>query len=96
MEAISQLLLKSSATAKDASAQKAWWLAGGIACFAIEAVIWSCVLRMLDVAIAYPMGSLTFVTVTLFSWLFLKEKVTRRRWAGVALILVGTALVGLG
>jgi multidrug transporter EmrE-like cation transporter len=96
LEAIGQLSLKTSATASSGSRRKFTWLAAGVGCLALEAVVWSGVLRLLELSIAYPMGSLTFVAVTLLSGFYLHEKVNRQRWLGVGLILGGTALVGLG
>jgi undecaprenyl phosphate-alpha-L-ara4N flippase subunit ArnE len=96
LEAIGQLSLKSSATASDGSRRKFTWFAAGVGCLALEAVVWSCVLRLLEVSIAFPMSSLTFVVVTLLSALYLRERVNRQRWLGVGLILGGTAMVGLG
>ena len=68
----------------------------GIGCLALEAVVWSSVLRVLEVSMAFPMSSMNFVVITLFSYLWLHERVTPRRWLGVGLILSGTCLVGLG
>ncbi len=97
IEACGQVFLKNAAAASTkAQSMQRLWLAAGIACFAIEAVVWSYVLRMLEVSVAYPMSSLSFVAVTVLSLLILKERVSKERWVGVFLIIGGTALVGIG
>lgn len=96
IEAGGQLCFKKKSTrSEDGDLGSRLWLAGGIACMSIEAVVWTVVLQNLNVSIAYPMGSLSFVMVLLMSRVFLKERVQRERWIGVVLILCGTVLLGL-
>jgi undecaprenyl phosphate-alpha-L-ara4N flippase subunit ArnE len=96
IEAGGQLCFKKKSTrSADGDLGSRLWLACGIACMAIEAVVWTIVLENMNVSIAYPMGSLSFVMVLLMSRIFLKERVQRDRWIGVALILCGTVLLGL-
>jgi undecaprenyl phosphate-alpha-L-ara4N flippase subunit ArnE len=96
IEATGQICFKKKSTrSADGDLGSQWWLAGGIACMAIEAVVWTVVLQNLNVSIAYPMGSLSFVMVLLLSRIFLKERVQKDRWIGVALILCGTVLLAL-
>lgn len=66
----------------------------GLVCFAGYFATWMLVLNKLDLGKAYPLMSLDYVLVTLASALFLKEQVRRRRWAGVACIVLGVALIG--
>jgi drug/metabolite transporter (DMT)-like permease len=96
IEAGGQLCFKKKSTrSEDGDLGSRLWLAGGIACMIIEAIVWTNVLQNLNVSIAYPMGSLSFVMVLLMSRIFLKERVQKERWIGVALILCGTVLLGL-
>ena len=90
-EAGGQLSLKTSALSHGTKK----WLVIGIICFALETVVWTFVLKRLDVSIAFPMSSMSFVVIALASQLILKEEVTAKRWAGVCFILCGTAMVGL-
>jgi undecaprenyl phosphate-alpha-L-ara4N flippase subunit ArnE len=71
------------------------WTVSGLAGFAIEAVVWTFALRYLEISVAYPMASLSFVMVLFLSRLCLSEKVNKTRFAGVLLIIGGTCLVGL-
>ena len=71
------------------------WILLGAVCFFTEVGVWTGALRMLPLSVAFPIGSLCFVLVALFSRLILKERVSISRWIGVALILIGVALIGL-
>lgn len=92
LEGVGQLLLKQAANGQR---RKAWFIGGGIACFVAEAIVWTLVLHTLELFIAFPMGSLSFVAVALLSRAFLQEKITRHRWIGITLITSGTAVLGL-
>jgi undecaprenyl phosphate-alpha-L-ara4N flippase subunit ArnE len=93
IEAFGQTLLKKAAESR--SGYLNVYSCAGLFCFAVEAVIWTLALKSLDVSVAYPMGSLAFVGVLMLSRFWLKETVSLKRWAGVVLILCGTAMVGL-
>jgi drug/metabolite transporter (DMT)-like permease len=90
LEGIAQVLLKQSALIV---ARKHIWITFGFIFFILEAVLYTDALRYLDVSTAFPIGSLSFVVVTVLSQWFLGEKVTASRWIGIVLICAGTALV---
>ncbi len=90
IEGLAQVLLKKSTSAGSLARL---WLALGVGLFLLEAVLYTAALQFLNVSIAYTVGSLSFVTVTLLSAWLLRERVTRIRWLGVAMILLGAALV---
>jgi drug/metabolite transporter (DMT)-like permease len=69
------------------------WLAVGFGGFIVDGILWSVALKLLPLTIAHPAGSIVFVSVAVFSRLFLHEKVSARRWAGIACILAGVVLV---
>jgi multidrug transporter EmrE-like cation transporter len=94
LEAVGQMFLKNSASSSEIRFKKNVLLVVGVLCFVGEALVWSCVMRLLDVAIAYPMASFSFVAITIISLIFLKEKVTKERWLGVSFIICGAALLG--
>jgi len=50
-------------------------------------------LRTLDISTAYPLGALSFVSVTLFSLWLLHEVISPKRWLGLTLIVCGAALI---
>jgi multidrug transporter EmrE-like cation transporter len=90
LEGLAQVSLKLSATAR---LRRRSWGTVGITLFVAEAVVYTRALTALDVSIAYPLGSLSFVAVTVLSRWLLGETVTRTRWLGVALIILGAGLV---
>jgi undecaprenyl phosphate-alpha-L-ara4N flippase subunit ArnE len=63
-----------------------WWslffLAFGFFC-------WVIVLRLWALSLAYPLLSLSYILVLLYSKFHFKEKVTVSRWIGVAAIILG-------
>lgn len=92
VEGLAQVALKQS------SRQPRWrpaWVAVGLALFAIEAILYTAVLQRLDLSIAYSLGALSFVTVSLLSVVLLRESVTALRWAGVGCIGVGCTFLAM-
>jgi drug/metabolite transporter (DMT)-like permease len=67
-------------------------LAAG-ACMLAGTVLWLFVLSRMDVSRAFPFLSLSSALVVAASRLILGERVPVHRWAGVALIALGVALV---
>jgi len=66
---------------------------GGLSCYVVSVVVWIVALSRVEVSIAYPMLSLGYVANALLAmWLF-GEAVSLQRWVGIAVILVGVALV---
>jgi len=63
---------------------------------ALEAAFFGALLYLLsqrDVSLIWPLTSLGFVITAIAAKLILKEEVSASRWAGVALIVLGAALV---
>ena len=48
-----------------------------------------------DVSIANPLTALSYVLVTVYAALAMREKVTWKRWMGVSLVTLGAIFVGL-
>lgn len=55
--------------------------------------IW--ILRYLDYSVVLPLTSLTYIWTMVLSYMILKEKITKKKIAGVVLILVGAICVSL-
>ena len=66
---------------------------GGIACYAVSLVAWILALSKTPVSVAYPMVSLGFALNALLAWWLLGEALNVQRIAGIAVIMVGVALV---
>jgi len=66
---------------------------------ALEAAFFGALLYLLsqrDVSLIWPLTSLGFVITAVAARFILKEEITAVRWAGVALIVIGAALVSYG
>ncbi|MHB1001265.1 MAG: EamA family transporter [Armatimonadota bacterium] len=68
----------------------------GLALYAVSALIWLRILKMVNLSFAYPMISLSYVLVVLLSALILKERVPLITIAGLVFICVGVSLIGAG
>ena len=68
----------------------------GIVFYALGTVSWLVVLGRIDLAVAYPLGSLNHVFIALLSATILHEIVPPLRWFGVALIVLGIAVIARG
>ena len=102
--AIYELLLKVGATETAEIAGKSWaWtglsgLASGYVWIAILFVIlslltWLHVLRHLPLSIAFPISQVVHALIPLGSWLVLGESISMLRWGGIALVMVGLAVM---
>jgi drug/metabolite transporter (DMT)-like permease len=58
-------------------------------------IVWSMVLTKIDLSVAVPIASFSYILVPLVSIIFLHEQVTVLRWLGVFFVLAGVILVSL-
>jgi drug/metabolite transporter (DMT)-like permease len=102
LAASAQLLAKRGAGQLDAKGPVAFvravlsnpYLLGGMACAFASPLVYILALREIPLSVAFPITSLTSVVVVAGGVLFYRERVTVTHWLGVALIVVGVALVG--
>lgn len=73
-----------------------WKLFIGVGLYGISAVIFLSGLKGGELSVLYPLSSLTYIWITLFSIKFLDERMNRWKWAGILLILVGVSFIGMG
>ncbi|MFY9402428.1 MAG: EamA family transporter [Candidatus Omnitrophota bacterium] len=71
------------------------YLWAGLLSVLLTFIIWSVVLSKIDLSVAVPIASLSYMLVPLTSALFLKERVSILRWSGVLFILAGVIFVSL-
>ncbi len=57
--------------------------------------IWITILSKVDLSVAVPVASFSYVTIPLVSVIFLGEKIPFLRWVGIGFILLGVILVSL-
>ncbi len=67
----------------------------GALCYGFSFLIWFRVLTRFDLSFARPFVSVGYVVTAILSVLFLQEKVTPLRWAGIAFVTLGSILLGL-
>lgn len=67
------------------------WL--GLVAVILTFVIWSTILSRIDLSVAVPIASFSYIFVPLCSIIFLHEKVSLLRWTGIFFILAGVIFV---
>ena len=65
----------------------------GLAIYFGGVFFWLLALNRADLSYVYPFASLSYVLITIASWLLLHEAVPPMRWIGLVVICVGLALV---
>ncbi len=66
---------------------------GGLVFYGVSLLIWLVVLSKVNLSLAYPLISISYVLVLLVSWIFLNEVVPPLRWLGVGLIIAGVFFI---
>jgi drug/metabolite transporter (DMT)-like permease len=56
-------------------------------------VVWSTILSKIDLSVAVPIASFSYILVPLISMVFLHETIPPLRWAGIIFILAGVIVV---
>ena len=72
------------------------FVVGGFMSYGFSTLLYFRVLASLDLSLAYPTVSLSYVLVILASKMLFKEQVSIARWLAVIVICIGVGLVGLG
>jgi len=67
-----------------------WW---AILLIVASFVSWLYVLRYIPLTIAFPLSRVVDILVPLGCWIFLGELISGIRWCGIALVIIGLALV---
>ena len=65
----------------------------GFGLFGVGAFFWLSAISRVNLSWAYPMLSIGYILVLIFSTVFLKEHVSILRWSGAALICAGIFLI---
>ena len=73
-----------------------WRLAAGVGAYLVSSVFFVFGLKEGELSVLYPLVSLGYMWTLLWSRLFFGEKVTRFKIFGLALILAGVSLLGVG
>ncbi len=70
------------------------WL--GLGLYGGATILYILALRQEELSVLYPLVSTTYIWATFFSVKFLGEKMNPWKWAGLAGIIVGVVLIGMG
>lgn len=68
----------------------------GVALFVISSVFYLTGIRNGQLSVLYPMVSLSYVWALFWARIFFNEPLTRQKFAGLGLVLVGVFFLGLG
>ena len=61
--------------------------------FAISAITWIITLTKLDLSLAYPAVSTSYIIIAIASYYFFQEAIPLQRWLGIGIIVVGVIVM---
>jgi multidrug transporter EmrE-like cation transporter len=68
------------------------WVIGGLIVYGTGVIFWLLALSHLDLSYVYPFASLAYIGIIIGSYLLFKERITRMRLFGIALIIAGVLI----
>lgn len=72
---------------------KIWW---GLIFFVFSTALYLVILPFVELSFVYPLSSMTYIWTTFLSLKFLGEKMNLWKWLGLAGIILGIILIGVG
>lgn len=72
------------------------WLWLGTLCYVFEFLAWTAFLSLIPLSRGVLLGSINIVIIMLAGRLLFRERLTRMRLAGIVLVSLGVAIVGVG
>src|SRR5215831_12380217 len=69
------------------------WIWVAVVLVILSFLCWIYVLRHIPLSIAFPLSNVVHVLVPVSCWLFVGEQLSARRWCGVAIVVLGLAVV---
>jgi len=93
------IMLKKAAAANihfNLSSLKNKYFVFGILIYGIATLMFFPAVKVSDLSVIYPFVSTNYIWVSLLSVKMLKEKMSKWKWFGIVLILIGISLIGLG
>ena len=71
------------------------WLWVGLACYVAEFLVWLAFLSLVPLSDGVLLGSINIVAIMILGRVLLREKLKPMRVAGIVLVSIGVAIVGL-
>lgn len=71
------------------------YLWAGLLSVLLTFIVWSTILSKIDLSVAVPVCSFSYILVPLTCIIFLHEKISFLRWSGIIFILLGVIFVSL-
>ena len=71
------------------------YLFGGVACLAVAFFSFISLLSYADLSFVAPLTAVTYITNTLNTRFFLKERISKSRWIGTMLVTIGVVVISL-
>jgi drug/metabolite transporter (DMT)-like permease len=71
------------------------YILAGTSCYVLSLVLWIYILTRAQISVAYPVMSLSYITVMGLSIMFFKEAINLTQWTGALFIVIGTSLIFL-
>jgi uncharacterized membrane protein len=73
-----------------------WHILAGIAVYGVSSILFIPALRGGDLSVLYPLVASSYIWVSIWSVLFLKERMTALKILGIVLIIAGISCIGFG
>ena len=70
-----------------------WPVLAGLCSYALSSLFWLLTLRQMNVSVAYPMVSLSYVIVAVAGYYLFSESFSAMKWLGIGFILIGVAFI---
>ena len=73
-----------------------WRLGAGAGFYLVSSAIYGWGIKHGQISVLFPMVSLGYIWTLIWARVFIRERITKEKFAGVAMILLGVLLVGVG
>ena len=73
-----------------------WHIMAGIGLYGLSSIFYTLAVRQGELTVLYPMVSLGYVWALLWARLFFNERLTKSKFAGLALIIAGIVFLFVG
>ena len=71
------------------------WVIAGLAIYAAGTLLWVYAVSQRHISFLYPLTALTYATVAVGGKFFFGESISMGRWAGIAVVVAGVAMLQL-